>query len=221
MFCDICRNFMDITNNVSMSDKNQLGGSNDDINLVINDNEESELESSDYDINNSDSMLSESNLNDILKGADVEFDFKNFNQDELNKNTTFNKLSNNQKTLVINRILEKMPKTKVTKIAENIASKDSYYYCKSCGYNLKIPDKEFIFSRGDEKKDDPNNFKFINYKYDNTCPNTKKYTCINDECITHAEPIKKNAKFWRNKSSYNTKYMCTLCDHHWSTFNEK
>lgn len=221
MFCKICENFMDITNNISSSEINnqdQHGGNN--LSGI-------QIDSSDYDVSMTESMgggssISENNVNDILNGNEVDIEIKNFNINDLNKNSTFNKLSSNQKTLIINRILEKIPKsTKTNKINESIVNKESYFYCKSCGYNEKIPEKMFIFSRGDEKKDDLYNSRFINYKYDNTLPYSKKYNCINNNCLTHKNPEKKMAVFYRQKGSYNIRYICTICDNYWNTFVEK
>ena len=202
-FCKNCKNFMDITNNISSidTDKNLVGGNNH------NNLNDIQIESSDYNVTMSESIgggnISDSNVSDILNGSDTDLDVKNFNINDLNKNTTFNKLSNNQKTLVINRILEKIPKNK-TKQADNITNRDSYFYCKSCGYNEIIPPRQFIFSRGDEKNDDFYNYRFRNYIHDNTLPKSKKYNCINDNCPTHDNPSLKLAVFYRQKNSYNT-----------------
>jgi hypothetical protein len=223
---------MDITNNISFIDgeKNLQGGQlNDELenNKIINNNINSSyqsIESSDYDISITESIggasISDSNVNDILNGSDIDINIKNFNINDLNKNTAFNKLSNNQKTLVINRILEKVPKNK-NKQTENISSRDSYFYCKSCGYNEIIPSKQFIFSRGDEKNDDFYNYRFRNYIHDNTLPRSKKYNCINEKCATHQNPSLKLAVFYRLKSSYNVRYICTVCNNFWNTFVEK
>ena len=219
-FCKNCENFMDITNNISSidSDKNLVGGG------FHNNLNDIPIESSDYDVSVSESIgggnISETNLTDILNGSDTDMNIKNFNINDLNKNTTFNKLSNNQKTLVINRILEKIPKSK-SKQSDSIVSKDSYYYCKSCGYNEIIPPKQFIFSRGDEKNDDFYNYRFRNYIHDNTLPRSKKYNCINDKCQTHSNPSLKLAVFYRQKNSYNVRYICTVCNNFWNTFVEK
>lgn len=222
-FCKNCENFMDITNNIS-----GLGTENSQ---EINDNQEGgfnellgvQVESSDYDVSMTESVggasISDNNVKNILNGDDVDMELKNFNIKDLNKIPSFNKLSNNQKTLVINRILEKVPKQK-GKTSENV-TKESYFYCKSCGYNEKIPDKQFVFSRGDEKNDNIYNYKFTNYKYDNVLPRTKNYNCINEKCPTHKNPGLKYAVFYRNKDSYNTRYICTICENFWDTFVEK
>ena len=206
---------MDITNNVSIinGDIGQIGGTN-----VITD-----IESSDYDLNTTEfeSSFTDNDINEILFGGDVDFDTKNFNVADLNKNSTFNKLTNNQKTLVINRLLEKIPKNLKQNKSDSSIIKESYFYCKTCGYYEKIPNKQFIFSRGDEKKDDTYNTKFNQYKHDNTLPYSKKYVCINEKCSTHENPKIKMAVFFRIKGSYNIKYICTICDSMWNTFVEK
>ncbi len=165
--------------------------------------------------------LSNDDLNNILEGSDIEYDLKNFNINELSKNSVFNKLSGNHKTLVINRILERIPKNKQQKHTEHVSGKESYFYCKSCGYNEKIPERQFIFSRGNEKKDDLYNYRFINYIHEPLNPKTKNYNCINDKCATHANPSLKMAVFYRQKDSYNIRYICTVCNNYWNTFSEK
>ena len=222
---------MDITNNISSdnNDNKQSGGNIDNKQSDGNTNnlEGIYIESSDYDVSISESYggasaLSSDNVTDLLNGSDTDINVKNFNINELNRNPYFNKLSSNEKTLVINRILEKIPKNnKHQKNNEISVNKESYFYCKSCGYNEKIPKKQFIFSRGDEKKDDIYSSRFINYKYDNTLPYSKKYNCISDTCLTHAQPELKMAVFYRQKGSYNVKYICTVCNNYWNTFVEK
>lgn len=224
MFCKICENFMDITNNVSIPNNNPIdyvlntvgGGKKDDV-------------SSDYDISSDvpskkrkEVSITEEDIINILSGKDIALELDNFNMNELNKNSFFNKLNSNQKTLVINRLYEKIPKNqKIPKNNEAFMGKDSYFYCKKCGYNEKIPERTFIFSRRSENSvDDSYDTKFINYKYDDTLPMTKKYNCINKECKTHKEPILKKAVFYRYSKSYAIRYICTVCDYYWNTSTE-
>ena len=78
-----------------------------------------------------------------------------------------------------------------------------------------------IFNRSNEKSSDENfNDKFLNFKYDPILPKTKKYNCINKDCVTHKDPGKKKAIFYRTNNSYTTKYICLVCDSFWSTFIE-
>ncbi len=252
MFCEVCQNFMDITNNVSSNiedtknlevDKNENNyesdkedteeenedNKNEDNNELVK-NKESEnksIISSEYEPKFSEvsesenSLLSDSFISEVLEGKDANINYKNFSLNDLNKNQQFNKLSNNQKTLVINRILEKLPKTiKISKSYD--LNKESYNYCKTCGYYQKIKNRTSIFTRGNEKKNHSYNLKFLQYKNDFTLPTTKKYNCINISCTTHENPKLKYAVFFRdNDASYNIKYVCTICDSYWNTYIEK
>lgn len=229
-FCKNCDNFMDITNNISsINEQIEMEGGNS-VNNTINMDKLNgiQIESSDYDVSISESgvsisggneNLSDDNINSILDGSDTEISMgKNFDISELNKNTTFNKLSNEQKTLVINRILEKNPKHKSSK-STTLTTKESYFYCKSCGYHVKIPDRKFIFSRGNENKNKITN-NFINYTHDNTLPKTKKYNCINSNCPTHKNPSIKLAVFYRHLGTYNIRYICKVCNKFWDNYIE-
>jgi hypothetical protein len=202
---------MDITNNISDTTEN-----------IQQDNEQ--LESSDYDVSNSESIggastsMSDDNITTILDGSDTDVTIsKFFDINELNKYSSFNKLSNEQKTLVINRILEKNPKQKTTKQIHNL--KESYFYCKSCGYNEKIPNKKFIFSRGNENKNEIYNNNILNFVNDNTLPTTKNYNCINPNCSTHSNPKIKSAVFYRHLNSYNIRYVCKICLKFWDNYS--
>lgn len=215
MFCKICQNFMDITNSI---DNNQIGSANID--------EKDLSSSSDYDVSESSSEINQIDIDKLLLnifGNNDNETLKSVNIDELIKNPIFNKLPNNHKNIIINKINEKSKSELgiISKSTDSVVSKECYFYCKTCGYHEIIPDRTFIFSRGNEKKDDIYNFNFINYKNDSTLPNTKKYTCVNDKCSTHKEPKLKNAVFYRQKSSYTTRYICTVCDSFWNTFIEK
>lgn len=213
-FCKNCDNFMDITNNISNSVESQEQEGGD----VINNSSEIQIESSDYDVSISES-ISEDNISSILGGFDTDINVsKNFNINELNKNQSFNKLSNEQKTLVINRILEKNPKQKSNK-PTNTSTKESYFYCKSCGYNEKIPNQKFIFSRGNENKNETYNYNFMNFINDYTIPRTKNYNCINQNCSTHKNPETKLAVFYRHPGSYNIRYICKVCNKFWDTYS--
>jgi hypothetical protein len=75
--------------------------------------------------------------------------------------TVFNKLSNEQKTLVINRILEKTPHKQKQQKSNEHTRKKSYFYCKSCGYNEKIPNKKFIVVINDRVEYNEDIFKLM------------------------------------------------------------
>lgn len=230
MFCKVCLNFMDITNNVSLASE-QLGG---EINGSSESEKKSDLnlsESSDYDVTISskkkggaknDFEITEEVIQDILKGDIPDIEINEEDIIKINKVPYFNKLNDNQKTLIINRLYEKIPKNqKVPKAFNPETFKQSYFYCKNCGYFEKIPENMLILSRGNNQSSDEtfNNFlKF--YKYDSTLPISKNYNCINDSCPTHTNPIIKKAIFFRDGNSYVLKYICTVCDSIWSTENK-
>ena len=228
MFCKKCQNFMDITNNVVLhSNQTQSGGKVDN-----SDNLDNAIESSDFDVSsdsNADmttakkkntvtTVLNEDDLIDILNGNFTK-ELNNYNIKDVMKIPYYNKLSDNQKSLLTTRLYEKLPKNQ--KHSDNGIVKDSYFYCKSCGYYEKIPDKSFIFSRSfDKNNNDLINNNFLNFTHDNTLPYSKKYNCENKNCSTHKDPSTKKAVFYRLNNTYNIRYICTICEHFWSTVNE-
>ncbi len=217
-FCKNCDNLMDITNNISDTVENTHSGGD-----LINNSETTQLESSDYDVSISEFVGGNSNIADddilnLLNGSNIDVLLsKNFDINDLNKNQIFNKLSNEQKTLVINRILENNPNQKLKQSKSN-SIKKSYFYCESCGYNEIIPNHKFIFSRGNENKNEIFNDNFINFINDNTLPRTKNYNCINSNCDTHTNPENKLAVFYRHKGSYNVRYICQICNKYWDVY---
>jgi hypothetical protein len=232
---------MDITNNVVIQN-NQSGGKVDKINVDNIDNIDTDglnnTKSSDFDVSSdvevtevvvnkrkkggAVTVLNENDIIDILNGNFTK-ELENYNIKDIIKIPYYNKLTDNQKSLLTTRLYEKLPKNqKINKNIDNGVVKESYFYCKSCGYYEKIPDKTFIFSRSFDKNNNIMlNNNFINYKYDNTLPYSKKYTCENKECATHKNPSIKNAVFYRLSNTYNIRYICTICDHYWNTVDER
>jgi hypothetical protein len=193
---------MDITNNLS-SDNIQTGGN---IDSDISSNSDT-----------SENIQSDDNIQQLYNEFNISK--KNFNIDDLLKNAKFNKLNNNQKTLIINKLLENNPKSnKTTK--SNVSNKESYLYCKNCGYYEKILAKTLIFRKSNQKIESGHDLNFLNYKYDNTLPNNINYNCINDKCQSHEHFNLKRAVMYKNDNSHNVKYICTVCDSFWNTYNE-
>jgi hypothetical protein len=48
-----------------------------------------------------------------------------------------------------------------------------------------------------------------------TLPKTTKYVCPNDDCITHANPKKKEAIFFNEGNSLKSIYICKECNTEW------
>lgn len=202
-YCKACSYIMDITNNIHIE--------NDD-NTDNTSNNKYNTESSDYDPSSELSSLSSDNIKNILDGIDINID-SNFNVDSLNKNPEFNKLTPNEQTLIVNRILGK------TKQSNN--NKNAYFLCGNCGYHEAIPKRTLIISKnikkGNSDSGDLNDNNFLNYVNDPTFPKSKNYNCINKECVSHKHPEKKLATFYRLEGSYNTRYICHLCSSFWNT----
>ena len=182
------------------------------------------------------SGLDEDDIDNIVKNEmhNVKLSSKNFNIDEIYKNPHFTKLTDNKKTLVINRINDKISKLKTkTKppskskansqqlnqnVTKDVFKKESYFYCKSCGFSTTIPSKTTIFSRGKTNKYYSNNQEY--YSDVAIYPHSKNYKCINKNCKTHSEPSIKDAVFHRIPGEYVINYRCNICSHTWNTFNE-
>lgn len=209
--CPICDNNMEITNKVFS--KNNFDVTSDS---VVSDN--------DSDISN----FQEEDIQEILDNNihNVKLTSKNFDMDDIYKNQYFNKLTDNQKTLVINRIDDKINKLKTkaksSKAAslvitnETVYKKNSYFYCKTCGHSSEIPPETLVFSRGCMSSHEQNSD--IDISSIPIYPITKNYNCINESCKTHKEPHIKEAIIRRVPGEYIIKYKCNICNFDWNTF---
>jgi hypothetical protein len=236
MFCEKCDNFMDITSNIYdtiSSDKNEENNVNENIaneNNDIHEEENNDISSDnntldDIDMNNdnessdyntlSPDIASNEIINDILNGKNIIIKQIDKFYNDLPTNPNFNKLNQKDKTLILNRLYEKLPKnSKILKT--QTTNRPASFYCKNCGYNFKIKNETFIFSRNKNNTVETFNTNIISNKYDTTLPYIRDYTCINTKCPTHKNPNIKKAVFYRKNNSYYIKYICTICDSHWN-----
>jgi len=230
MFCKVCDNFMDITNNIiqgESSDNKQEGGAKNK-KKVEDDNVS---ESSDFDVSVTQSLstskrkktseITQIDIKNILNGEDYELELSDFVIDDITKNPSFKQLDENEKTLVFNRLYERLDsKVKSKQKGDNVfKGNESYFICKNCGHHAKIPKHTLIMSRSKGISTDSytGNIKYDNYKYDHSLPRTKKYTCINDKCPTHKDPTKKMAVFSRIGNTLVLKFVCLECNSTWQT----
>lgn len=211
--CPICDDNMEITNKVFLK--------SDEDNIISN------IEETDED--SEIATLQEEDIEHILENNmhNVKLTSKNFNIKDIYKNPYFKKLDDNKKTLVINRIDDKISKIKTKskstskantqqKPNEQVFKKNSHFYCKTCGRSSIIPKKTLIFSRGYKGNFSKKNE--VNLQSVSVYPSTKNYKCINKDCKTHKEPSIKNAVFMRIPGEYIIKYTCNICDFTWDTF---
>lgn len=210
--CPICDNNMEITNKVFS--KNNFDATSDSI---VSDN--------DSEISN----LQEEDIQNILANNmhNIKLTSKNFDIDDIYKNPHFNKLTDNQKTLIINRVDDKISKLKakakssskassVVVSNETVYKKDSYFYCKTCGHSSEIPSETLVFSRGCMSSHENNTN--IDLNNVSVYPITKNYNCINENCKTHKEPGLKEAVMRRVPGEYIIKYKCNVCEFNWDSF---
>lgn len=220
-FCPICDNNMEITNKVFVND-------NDTSTVTTTDRDDkSSISSHKFeDLDSEVANLDENDIKDILDNNmhNIKLTSKNFNIDDIYKNSHFNKLSGNQKTLVINRIDDKIRKIKVKSTSksnnrtnnETVYKKKSYFFCNTCGYSLPIPAKTLVFSRGQSNTNTIANLTNLNNMA--IYPNTKDYNCVNVNCTTHSNPNIKDATFRRAiNGEYIVEYECNICKSIWST----
>lgn len=211
MFCKLCDNFMDITDNVIAKNHMNI---ND---ILISSGGYKDESSSDYDISSSDKNLkfTDKTIIDILNDDNINIDFTGFKIDDLNKYPSFNKLNETQKTLIINKINDRK---KTSFDTDFVISSKAYFECKNCKYNEIIPNGTFIFGNSNNNNSQDNfTDNFLNYKFDNTFPFVIKYNCINKSCETHKNPHLKKALIYRLNKSYVIRYVCTICNHYWNS----
>jgi hypothetical protein len=192
MFCDNCLNLMAITSN------------------VFNDSDKTTIKTDSITQTNKYYEITEDDINNLLNNGEINFDITQESYNNLIESELFNSFDNNVKTKIINRLMDKLNKNK--KNNKNIVSNKNYYfYCNNCGFNVDIKPQTLIYSNITTNID--NNF--LNYKHDKTLPKTKNYTCVNEKCTTHKNPLTKEATFYRIDKTYDIRYICHICDSYW------
>lgn len=190
-FCPNCNNVFDITKNphaTEAKESDQKGGERKDYTSII------------------DKIL---NKKEVTKS-----DIEKFDLEQLIKEPTYKKLKQEQKELVYNKIKELLPIDKSSMQKEGPVDK-AYFICKNCGFLKPIDDGTLIFSRVSSD---------ISQSYTSTdqasltamsnsdiLPRTRKYVCTNASCISHTDPTKREACFFRMNNSYKIKYICLAC----------
>ncbi len=188
-FCPNCNNVFDVTKDPH-AEKHQKGG-----------------ERNKY----------ESIIEKIIKNEDVsESDVIKLNLDILTKEPSFKKLNQKQKELIHNKIQELLPiDKKIIKEKTDTVINHAYFICRNCGFLKPISDETLIFSRvsGDISQSySPADASTLDSMANSDIlPRTRKYVCTNEKCISHTDPSKKEAVFFRMNNSYKPKYICLAC----------
>tara|TARA_B110000879_G_scaffold208964_1_gene295620 strand:- start:397 stop:897 length:501 start_codon:yes stop_codon:yes gene_type:complete len=131
----------------------------------------------------------------------------NFSVNKLKKSKRFIKLSNEDQK----KLLDNFDNNKNIEI-------NTMFSCTNCSNKEPITTtvKLFEIRRDKEltKKLEPYEIDF--YSKNPILPRTRDYECENSNCITHLGKGDKEAVFFRDKDSYQLKYVCTICSHIWS-----
>lgn len=184
-FCPNCNNIFDITKNPHK--EKQLGGAKDYLSVI----------------------------NKIINGEDISSDdTKGLSLDDLVKENTYKKLSAEQKELVYNKIQQLLPidKKSIEENAGTPTADKAYFICKNCGFLKPIEDNTLIYSRVSSDISQSYTSSDISEMINSDIlPRTRKYVCTNSKCISHTDPSKKEAVFFRINNSYNVKYICLAC----------
>nr|QBK89171.1 MAG: uncharacterized protein LCMiAC02_02650 [Mimivirus LCMiAC02] len=223
LFCPQCGTIFDITQSLS-NKTSQEGGEDDNIENMIN-----------MILNNA--KISQNDINKIgnISVSQITEHPMYTNLDLNEKNTVYNKIQiylphkknmsmyggNKAKPLTYEHsggnkakplTYEHSGGEPVEKSNKNLA----YYRCKYCNYTKPIKSGTRIYSKSSEHEIGQTSFDTKNMKYNPINPFTRYYICPNEKCISHKNPKKKEAKFFRVGDNYKTTYICMACDESFS-----
>ncbi len=208
-FCPKCQTIFDITH--SLSEKTQQDGG----------------------VNNIEKMITMILNNDKISQNDINKMITNTSITQITEHPSYEELDPSKKNIVYNRIQIYIPQTPNIKIGGNktkpliykqsrgeqleISDKNiAYYRCTYCNYTEYIKPGTLIYSKSSEYEIGQTSFDTTNMKYNPIIPYTRNYICPNKKCISHKNPKKKEAKFFRIGEKYNTIYICMACDESFS-----
>jgi uncharacterized protein YlaI/transcription elongation factor Elf1 len=184
-FCPNCDNVFDITN----INKEQGGGAKLDYQELVNR-----------------ILLKETIESDIISQLSL---------DDLVKHDAYNNLKPTHREYVFNKVMELTKniekKLKDTDVKES--QNRMYFICKNCGTTKRIKPNTLLFSK--VSNDISQSYVASDLtimKYSDILPITKKYICPNNNCESHTDLTKREAKFFRLNNSFRLKYLCMACD---------
>jgi hypothetical protein len=127
-----------------------------------------------------------------------------FTKDEINKNKKYQKMKDEEKI-------------KFNQLFEELFSSGAEFKCNNCNFSKQITETTLLYQLNMENKV----IKISSLEEnelmckDQTLPHTHDYTCKNTSCLTHKEPNRKDAIFYKDNTSYKVNYVCTLCYYNW------
>lgn len=153
----------------------------------------------------------------ILNDTDIsDMSMGNFVLDNLLINSSYTKLTKEQKELIYNTIQDLLPLThkdkRYNESTKQYATSKIHFICNNCGFMKKVEPKTKIFSR--ESDSMTKTFKTSDYSdilNSDIVPITRKYTCINPKCESHKNNEVREAIILRLNNSFEVKYICKAC----------
>ena len=215
-FCPNCNNIFDVTKtptNKTNKDKVEDKDKDIDIDKEINKDINKDKDEANQ-VGGSKDYLSI--INKIINNEGLEkTEVEKLLLDDLIKDASYKKLTSSQKELVYNKIQQMLPVDKeLLQEQGGIVTPDkAYFICKNCGFLKPISDNTLIFSRvSSDVSQSYTSSDISEMAYSDILPRTRKYICTNDKCISHKDPSKREACFFRMNNSYKIKYICLACN---------
>jgi hypothetical protein len=88
-----------------------------------------------------------------------------------------------------------------------------YFICNKCGNKKPIKKGTLMFSK--VSSDIAQSYSSLDVKEmlnSDILPRTRKYICPNDKCVSHTEPDKREAVFFRMNNTFRVKHICCACE---------
>lgn len=168
-----------------------------------------------YDISESSNVSKQDNrkhiskINDLFTLLDDDTNLSDykivFKKEELNKNKKYQKLDDDQKSLI-------------DKLFMDHKMYGAEFKCNNCNNNKLINETTLLFKINLNNKNET-----INSIEENELitknpllPRTKDYKCKNNDCKTNkVKNSDKESVFYRDKNSYKINYICCICYYNW------
>ena len=129
-----------------------------------------------------------------------------FTKEEINKNKKYQKIKDDDKI-------------RFNQIFEELISSSAEFKCYNCNYSKQITETTLLYQLEMEDKIVKISSLEENelITKDPTLPHTHDYSCKNLNCLTHKEPNRKDAIFYKDNNNYKPNYICTICFYNWMT----
>lgn len=155
-------------------------------------------------------------ISTVLNGDNLDKnDIKGIDIEQFTKSPDYKKLSPQNKTYVLNRIMDMMPKNKEPTDEKDIDR--SYFVCNNCGFYKIIKDKTLIYSKHKDSGTYSSSIQNVSeYRYNPILLRTRSYKCPLKECLSHTKIEHREATIHRTGQGYNIMYVCVSCGTSWN-----